>query len=445
MGGELDADEIELMARGIASGEIPDYQIAAWAMAVFLRGMSERETTTLTLAMARSGEVLDLSSIAPIVADKHSSGGVGDKTTLVVAPWVAACGVPVGKMSGRGLSFGGGTVDKLEAIPGYRIDLNAAEFKAQLQKVGIVVSGNASSRETRGGSDSSWGRDDALGQTHDLAPADGKLYALREVTATVDCVPLIASSIMSKKIAAGANAIVLDVKAGRGAFMKTEADAVALAGLMVGIGRGSGRRVAAVIGDMSQPLGYAIGNSLEVIEAIETLKGNGPADLYEHCLTVGSQMLLLSGAAENETEARQTLERVLRQGTAFSKFIEWIRTQGGDEQVAFDYARLPRAAQLADVRAAREGFITGIDPLELGLTCVLLGGGREFKGQAIDYAVGLVVHKKVGDAVRAGDGLVTIHANDPAKLEQAVARARAAFSLGDAPVAPPPLIHRIIN
>lgn len=420
---ELTHEEIEFMVRGIARDEIPEYQVAAWAMAVFIRGMNEDETTTLTLAMARSGAILDLSSVAPIVADKHSSGGVGDTTTLVIAPWVAACGVPVGKMSGRGLSFGGGTIDKLESIPGFRIDLSAEEFTTQLREHGVAITG----------------------QTHDLAPADGKLYALRDVTATVDSVPLIASSIMSKKIAAGTNVIVLDVKAGRGAFMKTEADAVALADLMVKIGQGSGRRVSAVIGDMSQPLGYAIGNSLEVIEAIETLKGNGPPDLYELCLTVASQMLLLSNAAANEEEARLTLEHTMRRGAALSKFIEWIQAQGGDERVVFDYARLPRATLLADVRAEQDGFVTGVDALELGLTCVLLGGGREKKNEPIDYAVGLVVHKKVGDPVRAGDGLVTIHANDPRKLEQATARARAAFSLGDAPVTPPPLIHGIIQ
>ena len=421
-GQSLSREEIAFFVDGLASGEIPDYQAAAWAMAVVLRGMDEVETTTLTLSMARSGQVLDLSSVGQTVADKHSSGGVGDKTTLIVAPWVASCGVPVGKLSGRGLGFGGGTIDKLEAVPGYRVDLSASEFLAQLREIHLVVSG----------------------QSRDLAPADGKLYALRDVTATVDSVPLIASSIMSKKIAAGANVIVLDVKTGRGALMKTEADAIALAELMVKIGRGSGRRVAAVVGDMNQPLGLAIGNSLEVIEAMETLKGRGPRDLVEHCLVVSGQMLKLSGAVQDDSEARSRLQDTLRSGKALAKFAEWIGAQGGDTRILDDYGILPTARLVQEVKADRSGFIGGIDALEMGMASVSLGGGREKKGDAIDYAVGLVLRYKVGDPVRAGETLCTIHANDAAKLEHAHAAVAGAISIQDAPGKPPPLIHQII-
>jgi pyrimidine-nucleoside phosphorylase len=422
-GQALSQEEIEFFVNGFASGDIPDYQTAAWAMAVFICGMDEVETTALTLAMARSGRVLDLSSVGRTIADKHSSGGVGDKTTLVVAPWVASCGVPVGKLSGRGLSFGGGTIDKLEAVPGFRVDLSASEFLVQLAEHGIVVSG----------------------QSRDLAPADGKLYALRDVTATVDSVSLIASSIMSKKIAAGANVIVLDVKVGRGALMKTEADALALAELMVKIGRGSGMRVAAVIGDMNQPLGLAIGNSLEVIEAIETLKGRGPADLVEHCLTVAGQMLKLSGAVKDDSEARSKLQGALNSGQALAKFAEWIGAQGGDTRVLDEYGVLSTAKLVQEVKADRSGFIAGIDALALGLASVLLGAGREKKGDPIDHAVGLVLWHKVGEAVRAGETLCTIHANDPAKLEPAHAAVHGAIEIKDSPTEPLPLIHRIIS
>jgi pyrimidine-nucleoside phosphorylase len=422
-GQALSQKEIEFFVNGFTGGEIPDYQTAAWAMAVLLRGMDEVETTALTLAMAQSGRMLDLSSVGRTIADKHSSGGVGDKTTLVVAPWVAACGVPVGKLSGRGLGFGGGTIDKLEAVPGFRVDLSASEFLAQLAEHQIVVSG----------------------QSRDLAPADGKLYALRDVTATVDSVPLIASSIMSKKIAAGANIIVLDVKVGRGALMKTEADALALADLMVKIGRGSGRRVAAVIGDMNQPLGLAIGNSLEVIEAIETLKGHGPADLVEHCLTVAGQMLILSDAVKVESEARSRLDDALKSGKALAKFAEWIGAQGGDTRILDDYGVLPAARLVQEVKADGSGFIAGIDALELGMASVLLGGGREKKGDPIDYAVGLVLRHKVGDPVRAGEILCTIHANDTAKAERAHVAVRRAIVIKESPGEPPPLIHKIIS
>lgn len=422
-GKELAREEIEWFIQGFTRGEIPDYQAAAWAMAVYLRGMTNAETIALTLAMAHSGQVLDLSSIAPRVLDKHSSGGVGDKTTLVVAPLVAALGLPVGKMSGRGLGFSGGTLDKLESIPGFRADLATAEFLAQLKQHGIVVSG----------------------QTNDLAPADGKLYALRDVTGTVASLPLIASSIMCKKIAAGAHIIVLDVKVGRGAFMKTETEAIALAELMAQIGRGVGRRVAAVISDMNQPLGNAVGNTLEVIEALETLKGRGPADFAEHCLEVAAQMLLLADAARDETDARAQLNAALADGRARQKFGEWIAGQGGNARVVDDYSLLPRAHIVETITAPRAGFLASIHAEEVGLTVVDLGGGRAKKGDAIDHAVGVVFHRKVGARVARGEPLFTLHANDRAKFDAASARLLAAIEFSDSAPPPSKLIHKVIR
>ncbi len=419
----LTRGEIDFFVQGFTRGEIADYQAAAWAMAVYLRGMDERETTDLTLSMAHSGAILDLSSVSPRVLDKHSSGGVGDKTTLVVAPLIAALELPFGKMSGRGLGFSGGTLDKLESIPGFKADLSRAEFIAQLKRVGIVVSG----------------------QTHDLAPADGKLYALRDVTGTVSSLPLIASSIMSKKIAAGANVIVLDVKVGNGAFMKTEADAAKLAELMVQIGRGAGRKVGAVISDMNQPLGLAVGNALEVIEAIETLKGRGPEDFTEHCMMVAREILLVAGIAKYNDDARAKLLSMLAGGKALQKFGEWIEGQGGARRVVDDYAVLPRASIVEDLLAPRDGFIAVINAAEVGYTVVDLGGGRAKKGDAIDYAVGVVLKHKVGARVQKGDALLTIHANDRAKCDAAKARLLAAYSFSDARPAPLPLIHRIIK
>lgn len=421
----LTQEEIAFFVQGLTRGDIPDYQAAAWAMAVYLRGMNAEETTNLTLSMAHSGQVLDLSSVAPRVLDKHSSGGVGDKTTLVVGPLIAALDLPFGKMSGRGLGFSGGTLDKLESIPGFRADLSTQEFIAQLKRYRIVVSG----------------------QTHDLAPADGKLYALRDVTGTVSSIPLIASSIMSKKIAAGAHIIVLDVKVGRGAFMKTEKDATALAEMMVQIGRGAGRRVGAVISDMNQPLGLAVGNALEVIEALETLRGHGPQDFVEHCLVVAEQILLLADAAENENDARAKLQNVLTNGRSLQKFGDWIEGQGGTRRVIDDYALLPRASIIEEVAppTSQGGFIAGINAEEVGLTTVLLGGGREKKDDAIDRAVGVVLKHKVGERVARGESLLTLHANDRAKFEAAKARLLAAYSFSDTPVRPPSLIHKIIK
>lgn len=421
-GEALSAAEIDFLVGGYTSGEIPDYQMAAWLMAVVFKGMNRAETTQLTLAMAHSGQVLDLSSVGAVIADKHSTGGVGDKTTLVVAPLVASAGVPVGKMSGRGLGFSGGTLDKMESIPGLAVNLTQAQFMDQLKRVGVVVAS----------------------QTADLAPADGKLYALRDVTDTVESLPLIASSVMSKKIAAGANVIVLDVKAGSGAFMKTEAEAVSLARVMVEIGEGVGRKVSAVISDMGQPLGSAVGNALEVREAMDTLKRQGPSDLLNLCLTVGAQMLVLAGRCSDAAAGRNILLGKLVTGEALAKFTEWIVAQGGDPQVVTDPELLPKAALVEQVAAPRDGFVAAINTQELGLTCALLGGGRAKKGDAVDPAVGLLVRAKVGDRVRAGDSLVTIHANDQAKLAQAKERVLGAYSLSPSPVAKPKLILQII-
>jgi pyrimidine-nucleoside phosphorylase len=422
-GGTLTTKELEWFIHSHTRGDLPDYQATAWLMAVYLRGMSHDETVALTLSMARSGETLDLGDIAPVVVDKHSTGGVGDKTTLMVAPLVAATGLPVGKMSGRGLSFSGGTLDKLEAIAGYRTDLTIDDFLAQLHDHGIVVSG----------------------QSADLAPADGKLYALRDVTATVSSLPLIAASIMSKKIAAGANAIVLDVKAGQGAFMKTEADARALAEIMVEIGQSVGRQVTAVLSDMSQPLGNTVGNALEVREAIDALQGRGPTDFVEHCLAIGTQMLILGGRATDAEEARQVLQEALDSRRAWAKFQEWIGAQGGDLRMVDDPDRLPRAHLIKTVTAPRSGYVAGIDAMEIGLTAVLLGAGRAKKGEAIDPAVGIALAAKVGDAVEQGAPLFTLHANDEAKLTEAKRRVLAAFTWQDRPVEPRPHLYGIVS
>jgi pyrimidine-nucleoside phosphorylase len=373
--------------------------------------------------MARSGDMLDLHAIAPLVVDKHSTGGVGDKTTLVVAPLVASFGLPVGKMSGRGLGFSGGTVDKLESIRGYRADLSTGEFLELLARHGIVVSG----------------------QSADLAPADRKFYALRDVTATIESLPLIAASIMSKKIASGTDAIVLDVKVGRGAFMKTEAAALELARYMIEIGEGVGRQVAAVIADMDQPLGNAVGNALEVKEAIETLQGGGPPDFLEHCLTVAGLMLMLGRKASDPDAARAMLGRALADGRAWDKFVEWIGAQGGDVAQVEDPGRLPQARLVETVATPRRGTIALLNAIEVGRACVLLGGGRLKKGDPIDHAVGVVHHAKVGDRLEAGDPLLTIHANDEEKLATARQRLLDAIQWSDRAVTPPPHIRQIIT
>jgi pyrimidine-nucleoside phosphorylase len=392
-------------------------------MAVLLNGMTEAEATAYTLHMAHSGDMLDLHPIAPFVVDKHSTGGVGDKTTLVVAPLVACHGLPVGKMSGRGLGFSGGTIDKLESISGFNVSLNTEQFMEMLARHGIVVSG----------------------QSADLAPADGKFYALRDVTGTVESLPLIAGSIMSKKIAAGADAIVLDVKVGKGAFMKTLEEAESLARLMVEIGQGVGRRVAAVLSDMNQPLGATVGNALEIREAIETLQGNGPADFRAHCLTIGGKMLELAGKAGSLDQAKQLLAESLDNGRAWEKFVEWITAQGGDKSQLENPDTLPAASLVKTVEAPRDGYIAAIDAAEVGKTGVELGGGRQKKGDPIDYGVGIVLHGKIGTRLSNGDPLLTIHANDSTKLEAARQKLLAAVSWRDTPVAIPPHTLKIIQ
>ena len=420
---ELNREEIEFFINGYAQGDIPDYQAAAWAMAVLLNGMSPRETTDLTLAIAHSGEMLDLSGVVPIAVDKHSTGGVGDKTTLVVEPLVAACGLPVGKMSGRGLGFSGGTLDKMESIPGYRTNLSTQEFLDQLRTHGLVLTG----------------------QTGELAPADGKLYALRDVTGTVQSIPLIASSVMSKKIASGAQAIVLDVKVGVGAFMPTLEEARQLAELMVSIARMAGRKAVALISDMDQPLGQAVGNALEVKEAIETLHGNGPQDFVEHCLVVATHLLVLGGKADGESQARAMAEKALRNGNAWERFRTLVQTQGGDVAYIDHPDRLPKATLIEAVTAQRSGYLKMVDARIIGETSVLLGAGRAKKEDAIDHAVGILVHSKVGDRVVAGQMLFTVHANNEGRLREALRLLHGAVQYSDRPVEPLPLFYDVIR
>ena len=399
-------------------GEIPDYQMAAWAIRLF-QGMDAEETADLTLIMANSGDTLDLSAIKGFKADKHSTGGVADTTTLVLAPLVASTGVRVAKMSGRGLGHTGGTVDKLESIPGFKTSLSAREFIDQVNQIGISV----------------------VGQSGELAPADKLLYALRDVTATVESIPLIASSIMSKKIAAGSDGFVLDVKVGRGAFLKKEEDALALAKSLVQIGKLVRKPTVALVTDMNQPLGRSIGNALEVKEAIQTLQGRGPRNLTELCLQLGTEMLVLAGAAADAAEARSRLEHSLRSGLAFDKFKEWVAAQGGDPRVAEDISLLPQASFQQDILAPRRGFVQEIDPLTLALTAMHLGAGRATKDAAIDLAVGIEVQVGVGDLVSAGDVLARIHANDPKQLAAAVVEAAPAFVIGEAEPPRRPLVY----
>ncbi len=422
-GQRLSRAELEFLIDGYVRGEIPDYQMAAWAMAVFFQGMEPEETTDLTLIMASSGDTLDLSAIRGIKVDKHSTGGVADTTTLVVAPLVASTGVPVAKMSGRGLGHTGGTIDKLESIPGFRTALSPQEFISQVNSIGVSV----------------------VGQTGELAPADKLLYALRDVTATIESIPLIASSIMSKKIASGADAFVLDVKVGRGAFMKDEEKAVALARAMVQIGTLTGKTTVALVTDMNQPLGRAIGNALEVKEAILTLQGQGPERLTEVCLQLSTEMLLLAGAAATASEARVKLERNLRSGLALEKFKEWLAAQGGDPRVAEDVSLLPQAKFQADVVAPRSGYVQEIDPLALGVTAMHLGAGRETKDSLIDLAVGLELQVSAGDHVEKGGVLARIHASTQEHLGAALSEAGQAFRLGDTQPEAKPLIYRKIT
>jgi pyrimidine-nucleoside phosphorylase len=422
----LSAEEIAFFVDGYTRGTIPDYQAAALLMAICIRGMTREEIVSLTMAMAHSGEILSLSKIVGGYAvDKHSSGGVGDKTTLVVLPLVASCGVPAVKMSGRGLGFSGGTLDKLEAIAGYNVNLSTEQFEALAKRNGIVLAG----------------------QSAQLAPADGKLYALRDVTATVPSLPLIASSIMSKKIAAGANGIVLDVKMGDGAFMTNLEDARALAQMMVDIGVDAGRDIIAVISDMNQPLGEAVGNALEVAEAVATLRGGGPADFREHCLQVAVYMLRLAGQNKqwtDEVETRAFLTQQLDGGAALEKFRQMVEAQGGDVRMVDDLTRLPQAQIVETVTAEASGYIARVGALDVALAAFELGAGREQKGDTIDLAVGVQVHVKVGERVEAGETLTTLYANDEAKIAACKAHLEAALKWSETPVEPLPLFYDVI-
>ncbi len=421
----LSKEEINWIVRAYTQGEIPDYQVSALLMAIYLRGMDRQEIVDLTLAMVDSGERLDLSDISDYWVDKHSSGGVGDKTSLIVMPLVASCGVPVAKMSGRGLGFSGGTLDKLEAIAGYQVNLSGERFRQLARENGIVLAG----------------------QSLALAPADGKLYALRDVTATVSSLPLIASSIMSKKIAAGANGIVLDVKTGRGAFMTTLESARDLARTMVDIGKDAGRDVIAVLSDMNQPLGEAVGNALEVTEAIEVLRGGGAHDLREHCIQIAGYMLKLAGRGQKWTDATDT-DRLLRaqlsNGAALAKFRQMVEAQGGDVSMVDDPSKMPQASIIETYTAKTSGTIAHVYADEIAWAAFELGAGREKKTDTLDLAVGLRVPVKVGDSVTGGQTLATIYANDRAKIAACVSHLDAAFGITDQPVEPLPLFYDVI-
>ena len=421
--GEFTREEIEFFVQGFTDGSIPDYQASAWTMAVLLNGMTAQETTDLTMAMVKSGEILDLSPAVPLAVDKHSSGGVGDKTTLVVEPLVAACGLPVGKMSGRGLGFTGGTLDKIESIPGFRVDLSQEEFLTQLDEIGLVLAG----------------------QTAVLAPADGKFYALRDVSGTVDSIPLIASSIMSKKIAAGAQAIVLDVKIGLGAFMETQDEARELAKFMVDIARLANRKAVALISDMNQPLGISVGNILEVKEAIATLQGGGPKSFLEHCLEVAQQMLVLGNTADTPEEARRMALKAIQDGSAWERFQELVKAQGGEVSYIQDPEKFPRASVIQSIPSPASGYLSQIHARIVGETAVDLGAGREKKEDPIDYAVGIEILKEVGDFVEKGQDLFVIHASSEADAERAEKRLLEAHRWSDEPVPPLPLVYEIIR
>lgn len=421
-GEELTTEEIRYMIGGFTDGSIPDYQMSAMTMAICFQGMSKRETVDLTLAMRDSGEVLDLSDIKGVKVDKHSTGGVGDKTSLALTPIVAALGVPVAKMSGRGLGHTGGTIDKLECFKGFTTGISDETFVRNVNEIGIAIAG----------------------QTANLAPADKKLYALRDVTATVDQMSLIASSIMSKKLASGSDAIVLDVKTGNGAFMKAFDDSVALAEAMVSIGTMAGKKTAAVITDMDQPLGYAVGNSLEVLEAIETLNGNGPKDFKEVVFALGSLMLQLAGRAKDDADARTMMEAVIADGSAKKKFAEFVEAQGGDSSPIYDTSLLEVAKTDVPVTAECDGYVHRILAEDIGIACMSLGGGRETKESEIDLSVGIVLKKKNGDAVKAGDTLAVIYGNDSAKIARAQELISHAYEITAAPTEKLPVIRKYI-
>ena len=422
-GQALTTEEIRYVVDGYTRGEIPDYQMSAMLMAIYFRGMDRRETLDLTMAMMHSGETLDLSGVSGVKADKHSTGGVGDKTSLVLVPMVASLGVKMAKMSGRGLGHTGGTLDKLESIPGFNINLPMERFLENVDRVGMVIAG----------------------QTANLDPADKKLYALRDVTGTVPSIPLIVSSIMSKKLAAGADAIVLDVKTGSGAFMKSREDAFALAEEMVKIGKNAGRRTIAVISDMDQPLGMAVGNALEVKEAIATLRGEGPKDFTELCMVLGSQMLMAGGKALSVEQARAALTKVIEDGSALRKLSEFVEAQGGDPTAVTDPSLLPKASMVVPVCADRDGFVGQIACEDVGICSLLLGGGRETKESKIDLSVGILLEKKKGDAVKKGDVLGYLHANDEQRLEAAKDKFLNAYAITDSRPETEPLIKGILQ
>lgn len=420
-GKELTKEEINFIISGFTNGTIPDYQMSAFAMAVYFQDMTDNERMEMTMAMAESGDQIDLSAIEGIKVDKHSTGGVGDTTTLVLAPLVASAGVPVAKMSGRGLGHTGGTIDKLESVPGFHVEISEEKFMELVNKNKVAV----------------------VGQSGDLTPADKKIYALRDVTGTVNSLPLIASSIMSKKIASGADAIVLDVKVGAGAFMKTPEDAEKLARAMVSIGNLAGRKTMAIISDMSQPLGRAVGNTLEVEEAIETLKGNGPKDLEELCLVLGAQMVYLGGGAESLEDAKALLKEKLTNGEALEQFKIFLEAQDGNPNVVDDYSLMPQASITKDVKATESGYITEITADDIGVAAMKLGAGRETQESVIDLAAGLMLHKKVDDYVEKGDVIVTLYANfeDTAEAEKMIQQA---YHYGKEKVEPV-LIHKVIT
>lgn len=420
---ELARHEIEGLVNAYTKGEVPDYQVSAWLMAVVLRGMSRPETAALTDAMLRSGEVLDLSSLPVKKVDKHSTGGVGDKTSLVLAPLAATAGVAVPMISGRGLGHTGGTLDKLEAIPGFNVNLPVAEFRRVLNVCGCAM----------------------IGQTAEIAPADRKLYALRDVTGTVESPYLICASIMSKKLAEGIDGLVLDVKTGSGAFMKNDKDAEFLAELMVETGERMGKQVVALITNMDQPLGNMIGNALEVVEVIEVLRGGGPEDLRELCLHLGGWMLYLGGASKSVAEGTKISERLISSGKAFEKFRQMVELQGGDVAAVDDPKRLPQARHTVKVMSEKAGYVTSMHCEQVGTAGVILGGGREKKEDSVDPAVGIVLHKKVGDRVDAGEDLATIHYNAEGRAERASQMIAHSYELSEKPLKKRPLIHRAIG
>jgi len=422
-GGELNEAEVRAFVKGATDGSWADYQLSALLMAIAIHGMTDRETLSLTLAMAKSGEALDLSDIPGVKADKHSTGGVGDTTSLILVPLTAACGLKVAKMSGRGLGFTGGTLDKLESIPGMNIDIGVGEFKDIVRRVGCAI----------------------VGQTHSLAPADKVLYALRDVTETVDCMPLVVSSILSKKLAAGCDVVVLDVKTGSGAIMDTFEKSEKLARDMVRIGNLSGRRFSALITDMDQPLGMYIGNALEVEEAIDVLAGRTAGQLKEVALELGAHMLRNAGIAQDVGSAKEMLSKKIASGEGLQKFAEMIEAQGGDPRVCFDTALLPKARRRIDVPAARVGYVSAIRTSDIGSAAKLLGAGRERKEDALDLSVGIVMKKRIGDPVRRGDAVLTLNAGERSDVVGAMTLVNRAISISEEPVKAPALIHAVVE